>query len=91
MPSHPSIPPFLSGYPVIAALPVLHDVGRIVVLVHRQEHPVHEYVTAVWSSNCGDSWDSGTYIETLSDALASLIERAGVRHLSDLDTFRGAV
>jgi hypothetical protein len=76
MSEHLKIPQTLNGYPVIAAIPVHRLEGLLAVIVHRAGHPVHEYLTAIWSLRCGDTWDSGFYVETLDEAIASLIERA---------------
>jgi len=77
------IPPFLNGYRVIAALPVRNWIGGLmIVLVHRPEHRVHKYLTATWSPRCGDTWDNGDYVETLDEALASLLRRSLVASLA---------
>ena len=73
-----SIPETLNGYPVIGSLP-RNRVGESnshAVLVHRPEHPVHQYVTAVWSPIMGDSWCWGRYFMDLGEARADLIERS---------------
>lgn len=78
------LPTTLNGCPVIAIVPRMLrgplaaktlDTGRFIVLVKR-EHPDAPFVTALWSTSCGDSWDCGTYLGTLTDGMASLLERA---------------
>lgn len=83
-------PTTLNGYPVIAVIPVVPILMQrarellipvpdtSVVLVHRQDNEHQPFVTARWSPSCGDSWDQGTYLATLGEGLASLVERAGI-------------
>ena len=75
------IPPFLNGYRVIAALPVLGTPDMFIVLVHRPDHQAQKYLTAAWTPECGTMWNSGDYVETLEQALISLMERSGCHSL----------
>lgn len=72
-----TIPTQLNGYPVIGILPRSGNDGSYVVLVHKEGHQPHPYVTAVWSQTLGTQWVWGHYFERLNNAQDDLIKRAG--------------
>lgn len=70
----------LNSYPVIAMLPDRSGcVDAFFVVVKRLDaHETYDYVVAYWRPRCEDTWLSGYYTDSLDDALANLLERAGL-------------
>lgn len=79
-PNLSDVPVMLHGYRVVAVAlrqePPEYGVSKrtAVVIVHRPEHPVHEFVVATYIF--GEvGWDSGFYTDSYTAALENLKQR----------------
>jgi hypothetical protein len=61
------IPATLNGHRVVAFV-IRSDEDRALVIVHREAHPIHQWVTASWWPELGDSWQWGNYHFTRAEA-----------------------
>jgi hypothetical protein len=82
----------LNGYPVIASLPRMHSlmngrratiahgiIATMIVVVHRYDHEHQPFVVAEWAPGLGSSWNDGDYVDSLDEALAAMVRRAGLK------------
>jgi len=61
------IPATLNGYPV-KTFSLSRDADRALVLVHRENHAMHQWVAASWWPELGDSWMWGNYFDSYEGA-----------------------
>lgn len=60
-----TMPTTLNGYPVKAWT---NFGDHALVLVHRENHPMHPWVGAQWSPDLGSTWTSGNYFASWEEA-----------------------
>jgi len=72
-----AVPTHINGYPVIAHQSRKLDPSLIVIIVHREGHPVHPYVVATWWEGLTDGWWTGEYAKSLPEALIAFNRRHG--------------